>query len=276
MPLPSSGAITLNQIHVEAGGSSGTQAALNDTDIRAMIGKSSGASNSFSEYYGVSASAPTATYKGRLQTTGNGFPSGSISLSSGTKVVVVCCQLAGSNTNTYVSLGGTNMTLAARENSAHPLASGGSIWTSPQDVAIYYMTTSLSGSQSIQGNGGIGRSTVTVYEITGYNSATPYTTDTAKNTNLDATAAITVASQYNGVTIGSAVSEDGTTQTAITVSNADEVQQVHLESATAHVSWKDEGTPSGNRTYTYTNTSPGPTIGGGSGMPINLVTASWK
>ena len=51
MPLPSSGAISLNQIHVEAGGSSGSQAALNDADIRSMIGKSSGASNAFSEYY---------------------------------------------------------------------------------------------------------------------------------------------------------------------------------------------------------------------------------
>ena len=33
MPLPSSGSISLNQIHVEAGGSSGTQCSLNDSDI---------------------------------------------------------------------------------------------------------------------------------------------------------------------------------------------------------------------------------------------------
>ena len=39
MPLPSSGAISLNQIHIEAGGSSGTICALNDADIRDMIGK---------------------------------------------------------------------------------------------------------------------------------------------------------------------------------------------------------------------------------------------
>ena len=56
MPLPSSGAISLNQIHIEAGGSSGSQASLNDADIRAMIGKSSSASNAFSEYRGVSQS----------------------------------------------------------------------------------------------------------------------------------------------------------------------------------------------------------------------------
>ena len=45
MPLPSSGQITINQIHVEAGGGSGSQAAINDSDIRAMIGKGSAAQN---------------------------------------------------------------------------------------------------------------------------------------------------------------------------------------------------------------------------------------
>ena len=38
MPLPSSGAISLNQIHIEAGGSNETLCALNDADIRDMIG----------------------------------------------------------------------------------------------------------------------------------------------------------------------------------------------------------------------------------------------
>jgi len=56
MALQSSGTISLNQIHIEAGGSSGTQASLNDSDIRALISKSSGATMSFSEWYGASAS----------------------------------------------------------------------------------------------------------------------------------------------------------------------------------------------------------------------------
>lgn len=56
MALQSSGAISLNQIHIEAGGSSGTQCSINDSDIRALIGKSSGATMSFSEWYGASAS----------------------------------------------------------------------------------------------------------------------------------------------------------------------------------------------------------------------------
>lgn len=56
MGLQSSGAISLNEIHIEAGGTSGTQASMNDADIRALIDKNAGATNSFSEYYGASAS----------------------------------------------------------------------------------------------------------------------------------------------------------------------------------------------------------------------------
>ena len=57
MTLQSSGAISLNDIHVEAGGSSGTQASINDADIRALISKASGAQMSFSEWYGASAAS---------------------------------------------------------------------------------------------------------------------------------------------------------------------------------------------------------------------------
>ena len=55
MPLPSSGAISLDQMHVEAGGTSGTQCSINDADIRDMISKGSGVQMSFSEWYGASA-----------------------------------------------------------------------------------------------------------------------------------------------------------------------------------------------------------------------------
>tara|TARA_B110000444_G_C18756741_1_gene555505 strand:+ start:465 stop:1214 length:750 start_codon:yes stop_codon:yes gene_type:complete len=53
MTLPASGAISLNQMHVEVGGSSGSTASINDTDIRALIGKSSGATMAFNEWYGA-------------------------------------------------------------------------------------------------------------------------------------------------------------------------------------------------------------------------------
>lgn len=54
MTLPASGQITLDQIHVEAGGTTGSEAGMNDADIRALIEKTSGAQNAFNEYYGVS------------------------------------------------------------------------------------------------------------------------------------------------------------------------------------------------------------------------------
>jgi hypothetical protein len=55
MAVPGSGAISLNDFHTEAGGSSGSQCSLNDSDIRGLIGKGSGATMSFNEWYGASA-----------------------------------------------------------------------------------------------------------------------------------------------------------------------------------------------------------------------------
>lgn len=54
MALQTSGAISLNDIHVEAGGSSASQAGLNDADIRGLISKSSGSQMAFNEWYGAS------------------------------------------------------------------------------------------------------------------------------------------------------------------------------------------------------------------------------
>ena len=56
MALPSSGnPISLGQMHAEVGSSATAIATLNDADIRALIGKGSGAAMSFSEWYGASA-----------------------------------------------------------------------------------------------------------------------------------------------------------------------------------------------------------------------------
>ena len=54
MALQSSGQISLNDIHVEAGGSSGTQAGINDSDIRGLIGASSATEMEFADFYGAS------------------------------------------------------------------------------------------------------------------------------------------------------------------------------------------------------------------------------
>ena len=64
MALPSSGAISLNEIHIEAGGSSGSLATINDADIRALIVKADGATMSFSEWYGASAGITVTVTEG--------------------------------------------------------------------------------------------------------------------------------------------------------------------------------------------------------------------
>ena len=51
MATPASGAISLNEMHVEAGGSSGTTCSINDADIRLIADKSSGATASWNDYY---------------------------------------------------------------------------------------------------------------------------------------------------------------------------------------------------------------------------------
>lgn len=66
MPLQTTGAISLNEIHVEAGGTSGTQASINDQDIRNLINKSSQATMSFNEWYGASADTVFTVTQGTL------------------------------------------------------------------------------------------------------------------------------------------------------------------------------------------------------------------
>ena len=59
MALQTSGAISINEIHIEAGGSSGTECNISDSDIRGLINKVSG-SIGFDEFYGAAAYvAPT-------------------------------------------------------------------------------------------------------------------------------------------------------------------------------------------------------------------------
>ena len=60
MTLQTSGAISLNDIHIEAGGTTGTQASLNDTDIRGLtaasgrtINSTSGTEIDFADFYGA-------------------------------------------------------------------------------------------------------------------------------------------------------------------------------------------------------------------------------
>ena len=79
MALPGSGTITLNQMHVEVGGSSGSACSLNDSDIRGLIGKGSGVSMSFSEWYGASAFTPDTQLQITSANTGIKFATPSFS-----------------------------------------------------------------------------------------------------------------------------------------------------------------------------------------------------
>lgn len=54
MALPTSGALSLDAMHVEAGGTTNTTVSLNDTDIRGLISKGSATQMSFNEWYGAS------------------------------------------------------------------------------------------------------------------------------------------------------------------------------------------------------------------------------
>ena len=55
MALQTSGSISLNDIHIEVGGSSGSLVTINDTDVRGLLSKSSNAQSSINEFYGASA-----------------------------------------------------------------------------------------------------------------------------------------------------------------------------------------------------------------------------
>ena len=64
MALPTTGPLSLNQIHVEVNGTSGTICSLNDPDIRSLLNPDKGANqaNSISEYRGASHTV-TFTYE---------------------------------------------------------------------------------------------------------------------------------------------------------------------------------------------------------------------
>ncbi len=79
MALPTSGNLTLNQIHVEAGGSSGTACTLNDTDIRGLnaasgytIPTSSGSAIEIGDFYGATRALSFVINNGQSSYIGGG------------------------------------------------------------------------------------------------------------------------------------------------------------------------------------------------------------
>ena len=75
MALPTSGALTLDAIHVEAGGTTGTTCSLNDTDIRGLtpgsgktINSTQGTTVDFDDFYGASSGFSMTLTVGDRQT----------------------------------------------------------------------------------------------------------------------------------------------------------------------------------------------------------------
>ena len=138
MALPNSGPLSLNQIHVEAGGSSNTEASINDSDIRGLIGKSSGAQMSFNEWYGAT---NTVTVSQTISSSTNNY------------------NIASSRPGTY-SAGNTaftltvnpGVTIGTNSTSASSLSMG-TPWTSGDTVTINNYGT-LKGGGGPGGKGG--------------------------------------------------------------------------------------------------------------------------
>ena len=105
MAVTSSGEITLNEIHVEAGGTTATQGALNDADIRGLIGKASGAQNAMNEYYGASSVDDTTVFTSG----GNGGRYGYKSVSAGPGTTATF----GSSSNNTMDVNGSTVTIYA-------------------------------------------------------------------------------------------------------------------------------------------------------------------
>jgi len=150
MAVPSSGQISLNDFHVEAGGTSGSACTLNDADIRGLISKGSGAAMNFGEWYGASGSVHTtafvSVYQASQYTPSSGF------LESGGQ---------GSMTdNTIASYGSGNQTtikitqlrnyagtlIFGLEPSSGTYDAGNSGWTT---LNVYYGQTDASGSADL-------------------------------------------------------------------------------------------------------------------------------
>lgn len=54
MPVQSSGQVSLNDLHIEAGGTTGTECSFNDSDIRGLISKDAASQMAMNEWYGAS------------------------------------------------------------------------------------------------------------------------------------------------------------------------------------------------------------------------------
>lgn len=130
MALQTSGAISLNQIHIEAGGTSGTTVSLNDSDVRGLTAASG---------YTINATSGTTIAIGSFYGASNTPSSWTLTEGSYT--------LSGSTSNGLVGLYGTGSISPTTYNSAtiHSLYSFSS---TIKGSTVYSMTLMVNGNQS--------------------------------------------------------------------------------------------------------------------------------
>jgi len=154
--IPTSGAISLNQMHTEAGGVSGTIASINDADIRALISKGSGATMSFNEWYGASSSLDSITvtvgYKAPLHPTYAGPWYGYLSSGTGS---VSKTSVAWNSGASYTNLSAQRPPVYSGQYSLSVNISGGTYgnsgWTSITVGGSTYSRTSFNYGSSPSG-----------------------------------------------------------------------------------------------------------------------------
>ena len=164
MALQSSGQISLNDIHVEAGGSSGSLCGINDSDIRGLISKSSGAQMAFNEWYGASSSITATLRQGSTSSTS--FTLSGLSSSATTLIAGVYFwheDVYGQGSAPVPSVNGNNMT---RDVYRHATYSNETQYIS---FYRYYIGTSTSVTMSRTGapTGGWNSQGMGIWEVTG-------------------------------------------------------------------------------------------------------------
>jgi hypothetical protein len=185
MALQSSGQISLNDLHVEAGGSSGSECSFNDSDIRDLIDKSSGAQSAMNEFYGAS-SVTAPVWNGSTYTFDLGTPdtietkTGNFTLSQGGAVAIIAIGGGGGggtvpdNDNPKSAMGGAGGGVSIKgivgtSGMSFTASRGGAGQTGETYTSTYARAAGLAGGNttvsgngiSLTANGGAGGAIVT-------------------------------------------------------------------------------------------------------------------
>jgi len=187
MALQASGQISLDDLHVEAGGTTGTECSLNDTDIRDIISKGDGTQNSISEYYGQSSAVSGAWlgYSMRLPD-GNLSWTANLSTPAANRYIVVYSgwrTAVSSSVSCSVNIAGQTTTRLAQ------LSISGSNRTAGAQVDIALVPTGTTGTISLATSSGSVYQSATAWVMYGI---TPTYASFAQSNAIDANVSINV------------------------------------------------------------------------------------